>query len=66
MKLQVDLAKCTKSGECYYNHPELFKQDPEGYPILLIEELVTEDQKLEAEQALAACPAEERPISIVP
>ena len=35
MKILVDKEKCFMSGECYYNHPELFKMDDEGYPEVL-------------------------------
>mgnify|MGYP002856043156 FL=1 len=32
MKVLVDKEKCFMSGECYYNHPELFRMDDDGYP----------------------------------
>ena len=67
MKLKVDLTKCTKSGECYYNHPRLVRQREDGFPEVIAEELVTGRQKIEAQQAVSACPiAEERPIFIEP
>ena len=63
MKVKVDYEKCTKSGECYYNHPTLFKVDSEGFPQILVEELSTDQLKLEAEQAVEVCP--EQAISVV-
>ncbi len=56
MQAKVDLKKCTKSGECYYNHPSLFKVNDEGFPIVQVEELNTDDLLLEAQQAAEVCP----------
>jgi ferredoxin len=58
MKLEVDLGKCYKSGECCYNHPDLFKVGDEGFPQILVTELTTDPEKLEAEQAVEVCPAQ--------
>ncbi len=58
MRVKVDLKKCTKSGECYYNHPELFKVDSEGFPVVLVDPLDSEDIKIEAQQASEVCPVE--------
>ena len=30
MKVLVDKEKCFMSGECYYNHPELFRMDDDA------------------------------------
>ncbi len=57
MKVRVDLQKCYKSGECYYNHPELFKMGEEGYPVVLVDELSNAVQQRHAEQAIEVCPA---------
>ena len=57
MKVRVDLQKCYKSGECYYNHPELFKMGEEGYPVVLVDELSNAEQQRHAEQAIEVCPA---------
>ncbi|MFN0094976.1 MAG: ferredoxin [Dehalococcoidia bacterium] len=64
MKIKLDLAKCTRSGECYYNHPMLFKADKDGWPIQVKEELETDIEKIEAQQAVDACPAELHPLWI--
>lgn len=55
-RLKVDYTKCTKSGECYYNHHTLFKRQPDGLPLLLVEELTTDSLRTEAEQAVEVCP----------
>ena len=44
------------SGECYYNHPEIFRMDDEGYPVVLIDQL--EQQALQqVNEAIEVCPA---------
>ena len=58
MQAKVDLKKCTKSGECYYNHPSLFKVDDEGFPVVQAEELDSDDLLLEAQQAAEVCPVD--------
>ena len=56
MKIVVDKEKCSMSGECYYNHPELFKMDNEGYPEVIKSPLTKELVK-HAEEAVEVCPA---------
>ena len=56
MKILVDKEKCFMSGECYYNHPELFKMDSEGYPEVIKNPLTKELVK-HAEEAVEVCPA---------
>ncbi len=53
----VDRDKCYMSGECYYNHPELFRMDEDGYPVVLVGKI--EDAALEqhAREAAEVCPA---------
>lgn len=58
MRITVDLKKCTKSGECYYNHPALFKVDGEGFPVVQVDPLDDEDMRVEARQAAEVCPVE--------
>ena len=43
MKVKVDFRKCTKSGECYYNYPELFKVGEDGFPVVQVAELSTDE-----------------------
>lgn len=57
MKVVIDKEKCYKSGECYYNHPELFKMDDEGYPLVRVEELSDAALVQHAEEARDVCPA---------
>ncbi len=56
MKITIDLDKCYRSGECYYNHPELFEMGEEGEPLIRVKD-VTGDLALHAEQAAEVCPA---------
>lgn len=58
LKLRVDRGKCYKSGECYYNHPDLLAMDDDGFPKVLANVIATDRQKLEAEQAIEVCPAQ--------
>lgn len=57
MKLKIDLDACYCSGECYYNHPKLFEMGEDGFPQILVAELTTDQEKLEAEQAIEVCPS---------
>ena len=57
MKVKIDKDKCFMSGECYYNHPELFKMDDEGYPIVLIDNIDDDEMKRHAMEAAEVCPA---------
>ncbi len=58
MKLKIDLSKCVKAGECYYNHPDLIHESEDGSPVIQVEELSTEQERIEAQQAAEACPVE--------
>jgi ferredoxin len=62
-KIEIDLTQCIRSGECYYNHPEMMKMSPDGTPTLLVGVITTDRQRIEAEQAIEVCPA--RAISLV-
>ena len=56
MKVVIDKERCLMSGECYYNHPEVFRMDDEGYPVVLIDQL--EQQALQrVNEAIEVCPA---------
>lgn len=57
MKIRIDKEKCYMSGECYYNHPELFKMDDEGYPVVLVDEITGEEAVRHAKEAIEVCPA---------
>lgn len=56
MKVTVDLEKCYRSGECYYNHPELFRMGDGGIPVVLVDE-ITEATEQHAREAIEVCPA---------
>lgn len=55
--LVIDLDKCIRSGECYYNHPDLMKMNDDGTPKLLVSIITTDRQRACAEQAIEVCPA---------
>ena len=57
MKVTIDLDKCYRSGECYYNHPELFGSNDAGDPELAVKD-VTDDHREQAQQAADTCPAQ--------
>jgi len=45
------------SGECCYNHPELFRLGDDGYPVILVGELASEAERRHAAEAVEVCPA---------
>jgi ferredoxin len=57
MKLKIDLDKCMRAGECYYNHPELFRMQDNGDPEVLVADITTAELRRHAEQAIEVCPA---------
>ncbi len=57
MKVRIDFDKCHRSGECYYNHPELFEMSDAGDPLLKTADLTDAGTRLHAEQAAEVCPA---------
>ena len=57
MRIRIDRDKCYKSGECYYNHPELFRMAEDGYPLVLVDEITDAATRQHAEQAMEVCPA---------
>lgn len=57
MKVKVDLEKCYRSGECYYNHPELFKMGEAGDPVVLVDEINDPELERHAREAIEVCPA---------
>ncbi len=58
MKVTIDLEKCYRSGECYYNHPELFQSNDEGEPELAVKDVSTSELRQHAEQAADGCPSQ--------
>jgi ferredoxin len=55
--LKIDYKKCIKAGECYYNHPDLFKANEGAYPMLLVGHPSTEREIHEAKEAADVCPS---------
>jgi ferredoxin len=55
--LKIDFKKCIKAGECYYNHPDLFKATESAYPALLVGHPTTEREIREANEAVDVCPS---------
>lgn len=37
MRLVIGYNKCRRTGQCSYLHPELFKADEVGAPVVLVE-----------------------------
>ena len=56
MRLVIDHGRCRKTGQCSYLHPELFKSDADGAPIVLVEHLEGE-LLTAAEDAIDLCPS---------
>jgi len=57
VRVIVDTDKCILAGECYYNHPELFKMGESGNPVVLVEELNDAEHIRHAQEAAEVCPA---------
>ena len=58
LKIRVDARRCTKSGECYYNHPALLAAGDDGFPRPLLQSLESEPQRQAAQQAIEVCPSQ--------
>ncbi|MBQ61581.1 MAG: ferredoxin [Gammaproteobacteria bacterium] len=56
MKIKIDLDRCYMSGECFYNHPELFQRGEDGFPVLRTDE-PEGDLKKHGDEAIEVCPA---------
>lgn len=57
MKVRIDLDACIRAGECYYNHPEVFRFSQSGDPEIVARELDTPELIKHAREAAAVCPA---------
>ena len=55
MRLAINYRKCRRSGQSSYLHPELFKVDDAGAPIVLVEH-PGEEQREASEEAVDLCP----------
>jgi len=54
--IKVDFEKCSKAGECYYNHPELFMMTESGFPAVKVRRPGTPPEIREALEAIEVCP----------
>jgi len=57
VKITIDKEKCFLSGECYYNHPELFQADDDGAPVVMTGDLSIDAIRKHAQEAAEVCPA---------
>ncbi len=56
MRLVVNRDTCLRSGQCTYMHPKLFREGPDGFPVVLVER--PEGELLEeARDAAEICPS---------
>ncbi len=55
--LRIDFKQCSKAGECYYNHPDLFKATESAYPAVVVGHPTTEREIREAREAVEVCPS---------
>lgn len=55
MSLAIDYRKCRKAHQCCYLHPELFKADEGGAPVVLFDN-PGEELRGAAEDAVELCP----------
>ena len=57
-RVRINQGACVRSGECYYNHPELLRKGDDGDPQLITTDLSTPDLLLHARDAAEVCPAQ--------
>ncbi len=56
--VRLDLDRCIKAGECYYNHPRHFAMDEDGSPRILVRFVESDADLKEVEEAIEVCPAQ--------
>lgn len=56
MRVVVDLARCQSYGQCVFAAPEIFEWH--GQEVLEYDSAPSEEQRLHAERARAACPVQ--------
>lgn len=54
-RIQIDLNRCTKSGQCYYLYPSLVRRGEDNNPVVAVEPLDAA-QRADAETMVDACP----------
>ena len=56
-RIVIDETCCIAAGECIYNHPDYFAWDDAGVVAVVIKpDIVTDADRLHAEQAIGLCP----------
>ena len=55
MKLEIDLQRCARTGQCYYTHPELVRRGEDDHPEVLVP-ASSEEQREAAEDVVDLCP----------
>ena len=55
MRIQIDLKKCKKSGQCYYMHPGLIQRGEGNLPVVIGAE-VPANMEAAADELLDVCP----------
>lgn len=57
MKLNIDLDRCVMAGECVFTYPAFFTFGEDGYPVVLRSEVMGDDYRVVAEDAVSICPS---------
>ena len=57
MKVRIDLDKCMMAGECYFIHPEVFKQGRDALPTLVASQVDEEIMIKQVLEAIEVCPS---------
>ncbi len=56
-KFTINLETCNRTGMCYFEHPELFRErEEDGYPVLLESAEEVELSEAEADEVVLLCP----------
>jgi ferredoxin len=55
--LEIDYKRCTKNGQCYYLHPEAFRDRGDGHPEAT-QDRFSEEMRDALEEAADLCPTE--------
>lgn len=57
MKILLDEALCDAYAECIFAAPDLFAMDDDDDVVRLLVQVVPDDQRAKAEEAVRVCPA---------
>lgn len=58
MSIEIDRARCARTKQCSYLHPELFNRDDDDYPLPRIEHPADAAEREALEEAIDLCPVE--------